>query len=183
MERGQRQDTARITTAKENKGPHAIFFVLTFTGDCPIIADQRQSTQLYGGYMEGSKRGDDKTRIRSSSPSAKKVPARYQASVVILKGYAEGMEYPIDKIHTVIGRDADVQVPLKDPLVSRQHAAILFHEGNFVLKDLDSTNGTQMNGASIKQADLRHGDKFRVGDTVLQFVLEDTGRSRTYEIA
>jgi pSer/pThr/pTyr-binding forkhead associated (FHA) protein len=133
--------------------------------------------------MAGSKRGDDKTRIRTSSPSAKKIPARYQASVVILKGYAEGMEYPIDKIHTVIGRDPEVQVPLKDPLVSRQHATILFHDGNFVLKDLDSTNGTQMNGASIKQADLHHGDKFRVGDTVLQFVLEDTGRSKTYEIA
>jgi pSer/pThr/pTyr-binding forkhead associated (FHA) protein len=83
----------------------------------------------------------------------------------------------------VIGRDKDVQVPLKDPLASRQHAVILFHDGQFMLKDLDSTNGTQMNGASIKQAGLNHGDKFRVGDTVLQFVLEDTGRNPTYEIA
>ncbi len=133
--------------------------------------------------MEELKRGDDRTEIRSTSPSAKKVPVRYQASVVILKGYAEGMEYPIDKTHAVIGRDKDVQVPLKDPMASRQHAVILFHDGQFMLKDLDSTNGTQMNGASIKQASLNHGDKFRVGDTVLQFVLEDSGRNPTYEIA
>ncbi len=63
------------------------------------------------------------------------------------------MEYPIDKIHTVIGRHADVQVSLKDPLVSWQHAAILFHDGNFVLTDLDSANATQMSGASIMQAE------------------------------
>ncbi|MGE5173766.1 MAG: FHA domain-containing protein [Betaproteobacteria bacterium] len=132
--------------------------------------------------MTESKPGDDRTRVRQSSPSTSKIPARYQASVVILKGYAQGMEYPIDKAYAVIGRDKEVQVSLKDPLVSRQHAVILFHEGNFVLKDLESTNGTQMNGTSIRQADLRHGDTFRVGDTVLQFVLEDTGRSRTYEI-
>ncbi len=133
--------------------------------------------------MAESKRGDDRTEIRSSAPSAKQIPVRYQASVVILKGYAEGMEYPIDKTHAVIGRDKDVQVPLKDPLVSRQHAVIMFQDGNFTLKDLDSTNGTQMNGASIKQANLRHGDTFRVGDTLLQFILEDTGRNPTYEIS
>ncbi len=133
--------------------------------------------------MAESKRGDDRTEIRSSAPSAKKIPVRYQASVVILKGYAEGMEYPIDKTHAVIGRDKDVQVPLKDPLVSRQHAVILFQDGNFTLKDLDSTNGTQMNGASIKQTNLHHGDTFRVGDTLLQFILEDTGRNPTYEIS
>ncbi len=127
-------------------------------------------------------KGDDSTRIRTSSPSEKKIPARYQASVVIIKGYAEGMEYPIDKTRAVIGRDRDTQIALKDPLVSRQHAAILFQDGRFLLKDLDSTNGTQINGASIKEADLRHGDTFRVGDTVLQFIIEDTGRNPTYEI-
>ncbi len=127
-------------------------------------------------------KGDDSTRIRTSSPSEKKIPARYQASVVIIKGYAEGLEYPIDKTRAVIGRDRDTQIALKDPLVSRQHAAILFQDGRFLLKDLDSTNGTQINGASIKEADLRHGDTFRVGDTVLQFILEDTGRNPTYEI-
>jgi len=132
--------------------------------------------------MTGSKSGDDKTQVRPAAAPASKIPARYQASVVIIKGYAQGMVYPIDRDYAVIGREGDVQIPLKDPLVSRQHAVILFRDGNFLIKDLESTNGTQMNDVSIKQADLRHGDKFRIGDTVLQFVLEDTGRSSTYEI-
>ena len=127
--------------------------------------------------------GDDKTRVRQPSRPTKGIPARYQASIVILQGYAEGMEYLIDRTYTVIGRSRDAAIRLKDPLASREHAVIVFHERTFILKDLDSTNGTHMRGASIRQRKLRHGDKFRVGDTVLQFILQDTGRGRTYEIA
>jgi len=141
---------------------------------------QRGSTEEE--RMTGSAADDDRTHVRPASPPSQKIPARYQASVVIVKGRPRGMEYAIDRDYAVIGRDRDAHVPLKDPLVSRQHAVILFREGNFLLRDLGSTNGTQMNNTSIKEADLRHGDTFRVGDTVLQFVLEDTGRSSTYEI-
>jgi len=133
--------------------------------------------------MTETNQGDNMTRIRSSSSSSERIPARYQASVVVLKGYAEGMEYIIDRTSAVIGRDKHAHIRLKDPLISREHAAIAFREGTFVLRDLESTNGTVMNGVSIKQADLRHGDTFRMGDTVLQFVLEDTGKTSTYEIA
>ena len=131
----------------------------------------------------GPAAGDDKTQIRQPLRSTKGIPARYQASVAILQGYAAGMEYPIEKTYAIIGRNRDAAVPLKDPLASREHAVIVFHESAFILKDLDSTNGTHMRGASIRQRKLRHGDKFLVGDTILQFILQDSGRSRTYEIA
>jgi pSer/pThr/pTyr-binding forkhead associated (FHA) protein len=126
--------------------------------------------------------GDDRTQIRTPTQAGRKLPERFRASVAILQGYAEGMEYPIEKAYAVIGRDKGAAVPIKDPLVSREHAVILYHDGAFLLKDLDSTNGTHMRGASIRQRKLRHGDKFRIGDTVLQFILEDSGRGRTYEI-
>jgi len=126
---------------------------------------------------------DDKTRVWTPpTQSDDKIPKRFQASVVIVVGYAQGMEYPLTKNYSVIGRDADVEVPLKDPLVSRRHAAIVFHEGAFLLKDLESTNGTLMKGALIQQTDLCHRDKFRIGDTTLQFIVMDTGSGRTYEI-
>ncbi len=126
---------------------------------------------------------DSVTRIQPASSSKERIPSRFQASVVILKGHAEGMEYLVDRTPAVIGRDSHAEIRLTDPLVSREHAAILFRGGSFVLEDLGSTNGTLMNGASIKEARLRHGDTFRVGGTVLQFVLADTGRSDTHEIA
>ena len=126
--------------------------------------------------------GGFKTQILKRARPTKGIPAQYQASVVILEGYAEGMEYPIEKPYAMIGRSRDAAVPLKDPLVSREHAAIEFHEDTFILKDLDSTNGTYMRGALIKRRKLSPGDKFEIGNTVLQFILQDSGRSRTYEI-
>lgn len=133
--------------------------------------------------MTGPQAKSDRTQIRQPTPLIKRIPVRYQASVVILKGYAEGMEYPIEKAYAVIGRSANAQVRIRDPLASREHAVIVYHDSDFILKDLDSTNGTHMRGASIRQRKLRHGDKFRVGDTTLQFILQETGRNRTYEIA
>jgi pSer/pThr/pTyr-binding forkhead associated (FHA) protein len=126
--------------------------------------------------------GGFKTQILPRSRPKKGIPAWYQASVAILEGYAEGMEYSIKKTYAVIGRSRDAAVPLKDPLASRKHAVIMFHEDAFILKDLDSTNGTYMRGAYIRQRKLSHGDKFRIGNTVLQFILQDSSRGRTYEI-
>jgi pSer/pThr/pTyr-binding forkhead associated (FHA) protein len=92
------------------------------------------------------------------------------------------MEFLISKENTVLGRDKDADIVLQDPQVSRRHAAIEYRDGNYTLKDLESTNGTRMSGTLIKKTNLRHGDKFSVGDSTFQFVLEDTGKSRTYEI-
>jgi pSer/pThr/pTyr-binding forkhead associated (FHA) protein len=126
--------------------------------------------------------GDMKTQILRRSRPTKGIPASCEASVAILEGYAEGTEYPIKKTYAVIGRSRNATVPLKDPLASREHAAIMFHDDAFILKDLDSTNGTYMRGAYIRQRKLSHGDKFRIGKTVLQFILQDTSKGRTYEI-
>jgi pSer/pThr/pTyr-binding forkhead associated (FHA) protein len=126
---------------------------------------------------------EDSTQLLKPKQQASKIPERFQASVVIIEGYPAGMEYLIEKEYTVIGRDkSTADIAIKDPMVSRQHVAILYREGNYLLKDLDSTNGTRMSGARIQQADLHHGDKFRIGDTTLQFVLQDTGAGKVYEI-
>ncbi len=125
----------------------------------------------------------DRTEIGSTPGAAERIPERYQASLVVVEGHAAGMEYVLAAAYSVIGRDKDADIMLKDPLVSRQHAVVIYHDGKYVIKDLDSTNGTHMNGAVVKQANLRHGDTFRVGNTSLRFVLQDTPRSRTYEIS
>ena len=124
----------------------------------------------------------DKTEIGSPAKAAERVPERFQASLVIIEGHSQGMEYALTKAHSVIGRDKAADVLLKDPLVSRQHAVVIYRDGAYTVKDLDSTNGTHMNGAVVKHAALRHGDSFRVGNTTLRFVLQDAPAGRTYEI-
>ncbi len=76
---------------------------------------------------------------------------------------------------TMIGRDQTCAITLHDFGVSRQHAVITPTDGDqFVLKDLESTNGTLANGVPIRGDHvLRDGEKIIVGDTVLRFGLAD----------
>ncbi len=133
--------------------------------------------------MADDKGSKDKTRIRKPASNVGSIPKRYEAAVVIVSGYAEGMEYPIELEYTVIGRDKTAGIALKDPLVSRRHAAVIYQNGSFQLRDLESTNGTILNGTMIEAAPIKHKDKFRIGDTVMQFILQDTKKGNTYEIA
>lgn len=76
---------------------------------------------------------------------------------------------------TTLGRDPSCTVPLHDFGVSRQHAVITpTGNGSYILQDLQSTNGTRVNGDPVPRPRvLRDGEKIFVGDTVLRFALAD----------
>jgi two-component system cell cycle response regulator len=76
---------------------------------------------------------------------------------------------------TVIGRNAACTFPLHDFKVSGHHATITpGRNGEFILEDLNSTNGTRVDGtAIIGQRALRDGEKIFVGETVIRFSLAD----------
>ncbi len=57
-----------------------------------------------------------------------------------------------------IGRRLDNHLILDDPHVSRQHAQLRAHHGRFILRDLNSTSGTTVNGHLVKQHELHPGD-------------------------
>jgi diguanylate cyclase (GGDEF)-like protein len=63
----------------------------------------------------------------------------------------------------VLGRDPGCGVALPADDVSRRHARIVAEEGGHVLVDLDSTNGTRVNGAAVSRHRLASGDRIRVG--------------------
>jgi len=63
----------------------------------------------------------------------------------------------------VLGRSAEADVALGDDSVSRRHAVIEFAQGGFTVRDLGSTNGTFVNGESVKEAELEDGDLLRLG--------------------
>lgn len=68
-----------------------------------------------------------------------------------------------------IGRQADNDLVIADPGVSRHHAEITNERGTCTLRDLGSTNGTLVNGAKVKQHALQDGDLITVGSTVVEF--------------
>ncbi|MHC4448178.1 MAG: FHA domain-containing protein [Planctomycetota bacterium] len=99
--------------------------------------------------------------------------ARFQASLVILSGGASGIEYTLDQETISLGRGPGVDLAFDDPAMSRAHAALELVEGGFRIRDLGSTNGIRLNDDPVQVAELKHGDRFQLGDHTFQYVLEE----------
>jgi two-component system response regulator HydG len=67
----------------------------------------------------------------------------------------------------VAGKGPTCEIRLTDPLVSRRHAVFEATDRGLRVKDLDSTNGTAVNGVRIIEAFVETGDRVRLGDTTL----------------
>lgn len=67
----------------------------------------------------------------------------------------------------VIGRNPVCDIVLSGPAVSRRHARLSFRDGSWILQDLDSTNGTVVNGAPVGRCKLEPGDRVIIGDEQL----------------
>ncbi len=69
-----------------------------------------------------------------------------------------------------IGRSRDSDVQISDRYASSLHARVFSREGRFFVEDMNSTNGTLLNGATLHgEADLIDGDNVQIGDTVFRF--------------
>ncbi len=76
----------------------------------------------------------------------------------------------LDGSPLAIGRAADNDLVLADARVSRHHARITARAGRFVLADLDSTNGTLVNGARVTEIALGLGDRISLGTALIEVV-------------
>ena len=99
--------------------------------------------------------------------------ARHRAVLVILNGAARGMELEIDRARVTFGRGPGVDFAFEDATMSREHAALEFVAGGFRIRDLASTNGTQVNDANIAMLDLKGGEHITAGDHTFQFQIDD----------
>ena len=69
-----------------------------------------------------------------------------------------------------IGRSRDCDVQISDRYASSLHARVFSRGGRFFVEDMSSTNGTLLNGATLKgEAELIDGDNVQIGDTVFSF--------------
>lgn len=93
------------------------------------------------------------------------------AALVILNGEFEGMRYPLGAEETLIGRNPTTDVTLLDENISREHALILrdVESGSYTIEDLQSTNGTKVNGKVVRSKALENGDEIQIGHTVFRF--------------
>ncbi|MHB8680731.1 MAG: FhaA domain-containing protein [Acidimicrobiales bacterium] len=82
---------------------------------------------------------------------------------------ADGSRVVIEAEPVVIGRLPECAVVLSDPNVSRRHAEVRRQGSDVVIFDLQSTNGTRVNGVPITERALDDGDEIMVGTTTIRF--------------
>ena len=85
-----------------------------------------------------------------------------KASVLAVYGELAGRRFPIGDAPVTFGRGDDNDIIIPDPAVSRHHAQLRQEADGFVLADLGSANGTQVNGEVITTRHLRPGDEITI---------------------
>jgi signal transduction histidine kinase/pSer/pThr/pTyr-binding forkhead associated (FHA) protein len=104
------------------------------------------------------------------------------ASLFVVRGRDQGKHFQLSESVYRIGREAGSDIQLIDTETSRSHAEIRMHaNGTWDVQDLDSSNGTVVNGKSIRQHALANGDRIEIGSTLLIFT--GTGQPNTMEAA
>ena len=90
-------------------------------------------------------------------------------------------EYPLDKERIVLGRKAENDIQVDNLAVSGQHAAIITILSDSFLEDLESTNGTYVNGKLVKKHALKNGDVISIGKHELKYVNDEATDEDEFE--
>lgn len=107
------------------------------------------------------------TSLTTSIPRAPAVPNL--GRIHVREGKSASYDFEIRHKITVIGRGTDADIRLTDQAVSRRHAEIRIVNSATMLNDLQSTNGTTVNGVTVTTTALSDGDEIRIGETVLTY--------------
>jgi transcriptional regulator with GAF, ATPase, and Fis domain len=98
--------------------------------------------------------------------------------LLVIAGPSKDLTIPLPNGEATIGRDPANVVAIVDPSVSRKHCLLRQEEdGRFSIKDLESRNGTLVNGNPVKEQFLHHGDEIATGDSLFLFLVDDEDRA------
>ncbi len=106
-----------------------------------------------------------------ATPAFAEAPSGADAWLVAERGGGLGAEERFDLIGGLsVGRSKDSDVRIDDRYASGLHARVFSREGRYFVEDMNSTNGTLLNGATLSgEAELIDGDTIQIGDTVFRF--------------
>jgi pSer/pThr/pTyr-binding forkhead associated (FHA) protein/tetratricopeptide (TPR) repeat protein len=123
--------------------------------------DYNEEEDDYGLDDDYDDDGDDKTQVLQSFASF---------ALELFGEFAPYDKYNIETTEVIIGRDpAKCQIVLNDPEVSSTHAKIRKNNITCMLEDMQSGNGTILNGERINQTVLTNHDEFIIGSTTFTF--------------
>jgi len=105
-------------------------------------------------------------------PEALESHAAARLEVIVGAGMSR-RTYPIGTRGLTLGRSENRDVVIPDPAASRHHCTILPRDGTFVLRDMGSANGVFVNSVRVRESVLSTGDRIRIGNTEMRFVVSD----------
>jgi transcriptional regulator with GAF, ATPase, and Fis domain len=93
--------------------------------------------------------------------------------LLVLSGPLKDSTIPLSEGEVTIGREASNGIAVADPSVSRKHCLLDMQDGRYRVRDLNSRNGTLVNGSVIEEQWLQHGDEVVAGDSSFLFLLNE----------
>ncbi|HEV8535055.1 MAG TPA: DUF3662 and FHA domain-containing protein [Candidatus Limnocylindria bacterium] len=135
---------------------------------CALVdaSGDEQDAKTVGAVEAGHTMVLDREKVLREKPRAPK------ASLAVREG-DDRREIALGPEPLAIGRDPQNDIVLDDRRVSRKHAEIRLRLGRYTLYDLQSTNGTYVNGRRVAEVVLSDGDRVSIGGVELQFRASD----------
>ena len=112
---------------------------------------------------------EDPATGQSAARGGEAQPEDRDGELILLVDGKPSKAFRLSKERVIIGRLAESDIVLDDPGASRRHAEVRRHDGQFVIADLGSTNGTMVNESTVGERTLEEGDRITIGRTVLEF--------------
>lgn len=113
------------------------------------------------------------TIVSGSKPDSRpavSLPPGMKAQLTVIRGTDKDTVHSLSRPVNTMGRSQGCSILLGDPAASGTHAMVFFSRSReWRVQDLDSTNGTLLNGSRVKEFALRSGDKILIGETLLLF--------------
>ena len=151
-----------------------------------FVVDQGvgEDTAFRGGYAPLP--GDESDEVRSTASVADPadrallqklithhgITATETLAVLMPSGHERGglrSLYVANAPAWTLGRSADCDLVFDDPSISLEHARLIYTEGDWIVEDLKSTNGTRCRGVTTRRSELKPGDVIQLGNLVLLF--------------
>jgi pSer/pThr/pTyr-binding forkhead associated (FHA) protein len=131
------------------------------TGACACSVAAEPAPELFGAAVRGAPLPSEAWPGDVSGGSAR---------LIAVGGPHSGTEFALRPGATSIGREPDRDVALTgDPTTSRRHATLLQQNGQFVLRDEGSANGTFVNGGRVTEQSIHPGDEIQIGGNRFRF--------------
>src|ERR1700761_2000812 len=164
------------------EGEEAVYTMLTWPGggfslDEDILPHKKTVKLTWEQLLfEGARRADGgMIAPKSSDPTittAEPLTIRIQDSqpkLTVTRPDLPPIVYELEQEYTHVGRSSNNEIPLPYPSISNRHCIFIQSGPDIVLRDLNSSNGTYVNGEIISEVILRPGDMIQMGSVMMKF--------------